>query len=60
MPGMEARAPERTETSRGVLRIAKLFAGDLFQLGHIFHDLRLDLGGDLLAVVIIAGCRLRW
>ncbi len=39
IPGMEARAPERTETSRGFSQIAELLAGDLLHLAHIVHDL---------------------
>ena len=58
MPGMEARAPERRETSRGVLMIAKLLAGDLLHLLDIFHDLGHDLVVDLAAVLIVLGAGL--
>ena len=58
MPGMEALAPERTETSSGLCSIAKLFAGQLLQLSQILKDLRLDFRADLLAVLIVLGAGL--
>ena len=58
MPGMEARAPERTETSRGFSRSPNFLPVMLLQLGDILHDLRLDLVVDLLAVLIVLGAGL--
>ena len=36
-----------------VFLVAEFFAGDLFQLVNVLHDLRLDLGVDLTPVLII-------
>ena len=40
MPGIEARAPERTETSSGLLLSPKRLAGDAADLGERGLDLR--------------------
>ena len=40
-----------------VLLVAELFAADLFHLGDVFHDLRLDFGVDLAPVFIILRAR---
>ena len=58
MPGMEARAPERTETSSGFFEVAEFFAGHLLHLADILHDLRHDLVVDLAAVLIVLGAGL--
>ena len=55
MPGMEARAPERTETSR----VAKLLAGDLFQTLEMLEDVSGDIVIDLTAVCIVLGAGIR-
>ena len=40
---------------QGVLLVTELLAGDGFQLFNIFHDLSLDLGIDLTAVLVVLG-----
>ena len=40
-----------------VFLVAELFAADLFHLGDVFHDLRLDIGVDLPAVLIVLRAR---
>ena len=53
MPGMDARAPLRTETRRGFSGIAEALAGDGFHLLDVNKDLSDDLVVDLLAVLIV-------
>ena len=45
MPGIEARPPERTDTSSGFLRIAERLAGQLADVVERLLDLRLQFGG---------------
>ena len=58
MPGMEARAPERTGNQQGVLGIGELLATDGLHLAQVLVDLGLDVRVDLAAVVIILGAGL--
>ena len=58
MPGMEARAPERTETSRGLSLIAKLLANLLFQLLQVYKDVSHDILIDLAAIGVVLGAGL--
>ena len=53
MPGMEARAPERTETSRGFSLSPNFLPVMRFHLDDVLHDLRLDIVVDFAAVFII-------
>ena len=50
MPGMEARAPERTETSSGFCLVAEFFAGDAADWHQRLLDLGFQLGRVFLAV----------
>ena len=43
IPGMDALAPERTDTKQWVLQIAKFLSIELFHLLNAFHDLCHDL-----------------
>ena len=43
MPGIDARAPLRTETSRGFCRIAEPFAGDLLGFRDVLRNLVQDV-----------------
>ena len=58
MPGMEARAPERTETSSGFCGIAEGAAGELADLGERLLDLAFELRRIGLAVVVVIGADL--
>ena len=57
MPGMDWRAPERTDQQR-VLLVAELLADERFHLGKVLEYLSFDLGGDLLAVLVVTGAGL--
>ena len=52
MPGMEARAPERMETSRGFFGVAESLADGLFQLLEVLFDFLPDGVGDPLPALI--------
>ena len=43
---------------QGVGGVAELLPGLLLQLGQVLHDLRLDLGGDGAAIVVVLGAGL--
>ena len=58
MPGIEARAPERTETSSGLSGSPKLGADRLLDRGQRRGDLVLQLGRVGLAVVVVVGADL--
>ena len=53
MPGMEIAAPERTETRRGILRIAEFFARHFFQLLEILFHFLIESVRPLLAILEI-------
>ena len=59
MPGMDARAPERTETSSRLAGSPKRAAGDAADLRERGVDLRFEFGRMRLAVgvVVVAGVR---
>ena len=42
MPGIESRAPERTATSSGILRVAEFGAHDLLHVRNALFHLRLE------------------
>ena len=56
MPGMEARAPERTEKRIGL--VAELLTGDAFEFADVLDDLRLDIIVDFTAVLVVLGAGL--
>ena len=59
MPGMEARAPERTETRQRVFLIAELLAGRFLPSCTMSSMIsRLDLVVDPAAVFVILGAGL--
>ena len=58
MPGMEERAPERTETSRGFSMEPKVLPGLLLKDAHVFEDIRLDLIVDFAVVRVVLGAGL--
>ena len=55
MPGMESRAPERTETSSGFSQVAEAFAEDLLGVGDAGLDLRPEFLWIGLFVGVIVG-----
>ena len=59
MPGIEARAPERTETSSGFACVAELSAGDALDVAERGLDLRLKLGRVASSCWRRSGCRPR-
>ena len=46
MPGIETRAPERTETSSGSAVVAELLAGGLFDMGERCRHFGVDFGRE--------------
>ena len=58
MPGIEARAPERTETSSGLAASPKRGADRLADLGQRRLDLGLQPVGQLAAVGVVGGADL--
>ena len=53
MPGIEARAPERTETSSGRLDVAEVGADRVADEAHGLVDLRLEAVGQLAALRVV-------
>ena len=60
MPGIETRAPERTDTSSGLVASPNLRADRLLDLRERVLDLRFELGRDSSYRWRRNGCRLRW
>ncbi len=58
MPGIETRAPLRTETSSGSASIAEALSGTRFQLVHCALDLTVEAVGKAFALLVEAQARL--
>ena len=54
MPGIDARAPERTETSKRVVRVAEARARDPLDMGEARLDLRIEAIGQRTPGVVVA------
>ena len=54
MPGIEARAPERTETSKRVVRVAEARACDPLDMGEAVLDLRIEARGQGAPGIVVA------